>query len=178
MRFLVRLLSVLCGLAVAAAGSALLIGVTWTWLLPGDSSLRPILDRLRSVVAERAWSSTPVLLTAALALAVGLLLLVVAVSAGRKDITLHSPAPGVTVTTSPRSLARLVGHRVRAADGVSTAVVTASTKAVRIKAGTRLTSASSLQPALHELATGTVGDLPMDRTPRVSVTVNSARDNR
>lgn len=178
MRFLLRLLSVLCGLAVAAVGVAVLIGVTWLWTLPDDDALRPLFDRLRSIVDGLSWSSTPVLVTAGIVLAAGLVLLIVTLSAGRGDIRLEDPAPGVTVITSPRSLARLVGHQVRAADGVRGAVVTASRKSVRVKASSRVSRAAALHAELRELTTDTVRDLPMARTPRVSVSVNSAREGR
>lgn len=178
MRFLVRLLSVLGGLAVAAAGAATLVGVTWQWVLPGDGTPRPAIDHLKSIVDGQRWSSPPVLLIAGIVLAAGLILLIVAFSAGRRDITLDGPAPGVTVVTSPRALARTVGQRVRAADGVSAATVTASRTFVRVKASTRLSTAADLQPVLRELVTTTIDDLPIARAPRVSVSVTAARGTR
>lgn len=175
-RLLVRLLSVLCGLAVAAAGLVLLVGVAWLWLLPGDRTPHAVLDPARAVLARLTWSAPSVLGIAAIVLAAGIVALLITLAARRRDIRLDQPAPGVLVLTSPRSLARLVGRQVRGADGVQRAVVTASRTSVRVKARSRWGRAAELRDTLRELATSTLDGLPMARRPRISVSVHSAKD--
>ena len=91
-------------------------------------------------------------------------------------VRLLDPAPEVTVTTDPRSLARLVGHRVRAEDGVAGAVVTAHRKRVRVKVTGRFRAVGDLRDRARETASAAVGGLPLQRGPRVSVSVSPAKE--
>ena len=60
-----------------------------------------------------------------------------------------TPSPEVTVTTSPRSLARAVGHEVRSHADVVSASVVASSKKVVVKAGT-LDAPDEVRAAVRE----------------------------
>jgi hypothetical protein len=177
-RVFVRILSLLLGLALAAAGALLAIEVAWAWAWarPVDGPLLVPWPDWRDRVAGLTWQSTEVRITAWVVAVAGLVLLLVAVSARRKDIELLDPAPGVTVRTSPRSLARIVGVRVRAEENVTGASVTATARKVRVRASSRLESEEQLLPRLREVVRDTLEDLPLAHRPGVSVVVDSTRD--
>ncbi|SHG11450.1 DUF6286 domain-containing protein [Streptoalloteichus hindustanus] len=178
MRVVLRVLSALIGLAVAAAGALLVLEVAWAWARPDDAPLAVPWPRWRSTLSEVDWSSDGVRWTAVGLVVLGLLLALLAALAGRREVRLADPAPGITVVTSPRSLARLVGHHVRAADGVSGAAVTASARHVRVRATSRMRDEATLRPRLRELVGNVLGGLPLVRRPRVSVVVDSPKDRR
>lgn len=167
MRVLLRVLSPVLGLALAGAGAVLLVLVARHWA-----------GRGLPLRADWSWVDRPVLVAGACLAAGGLVLLVVASRAGVRQVALDDPADGVRVVTTPASLARVVGHRVRAEDGVVDASVTASRRRVRVRATSRLHDEASLRPRLLEVAQAAVADLPMPARPRVSVVVMSPKDRR
>jgi len=77
----------------------------------------------------------------------------------------------MTVTTSPRVLARLVGTRVRASDDVLSASVSASARRVAVA----VLAWHDAPPDLREVIVGGVKELldalPLRRRPRVAVSV-------
>lgn len=178
MRVLVRILASLVGLGLATVGVLLAIEVSWAWLRPADGPLLVSWQRWRANLDELTWQSTSVRVTAAALAAAGLVLLLIAATARRRDVRLRDPAVEVSVITSPRSLARVVGRRIRAEDNVTFASVTATPKRIRVRAGSRLESDAQLRPRLLDVATSTVDDLPLVRAPRVRVVVISPRDRR
>ena len=84
---------------------------------------------------------------------------------------MEAPTADMTVTTSPRVLARLVGTRVRASDDVLSASVTASARRVAVTA----LAWHDAPPDLREVIVGRVqellDELPLRRRPRVAVSV-------
>lgn len=176
MRLLLRLLAPLLGLAIAGAGALVLLEVGWAMARPDRTPLLlPWPDWLRRA-SELTWADGAVRTTAWALVATGLVLLLIALLAGRHDVALTDPVPEVTVTTSPRSLARIVGQRVRATDGVHSASVTASARSVRVRATSRLLDERRLRPVLIDEVTELVSTLPLARTPHVHVVVHSAKD--
>ncbi|MDR7303192.1 DUF6286 domain-containing protein [Haloactinomyces albus] len=178
MRALVRLITTLLGLALAAAGALLVLELAWAWLRPGPDYLLVPWPSIRTALRQLAWNDVPVRSTAAIVALVGIILLVLAGKAGRNDIRLHDPAPEVTVTTTPGSLARVVGHQVREQDGVATASVTATRGRIRVRATSEHTQAGELHDRLTELAEESVRNLPLRTTPKISVTVRPAKERR
>ncbi|MCI2419886.1 DUF6286 domain-containing protein [Saccharopolyspora sp. K220] len=176
MRLLVRLITTLLGLAIAAAGVLLAIEVVWALLRPNTGGLIVGWRSIYSGLNALSWSALPVRVTAAVIAVVGLLLLLIALNAGRKDIRLHDPAPEVTVTTDPRSLARLVGHQVRGQDGVAAAAVTASAKQVQVKATAQFRESGDLRTRLTDTAEHAVRDLPLRAAPKVLVSVATPKE--
>ncbi|MEU4742159.1 DUF6286 domain-containing protein [Actinosynnema sp. NPDC023658] len=164
MRLLLRLLSPLLGLAVAAGGALLVVVVVRQW--SGAGWPRP----------GWSWVDRPVLVTGACVAAGGLFLLVLAARAGVSHLPLDDPATGVRVVTTPTALARVVGHRVRAEDGVVDASVTASRRQVRVRVTSRSHEEATLLPRLLEVAREAVADLPMPVHPTVSVVVVAPKD--
>lgn len=105
---------------------------------------------------------------------VGLLVLLVALVARRHDVRLTDPVPEVTVTTSPRSLARAVGHEVRSHPDVVSASVVASSKKVVVKAGT-LDAPDTVRDSVRERVDTLLARLPLARRPRVSLSVAATK---
>ncbi|GEL24567.1 hypothetical protein PSU4_35210 [Pseudonocardia sulfidoxydans NBRC 16205] len=196
MRVLVRILAPLLGLALAAVGVLGVVEIVTAWLQPGrggDGLLVPWRAWQRALDTQ-LWATTPVKITGIVLGVVGLLLLIAALAARRHDVPLRPPAPHVTVTTSPQALARMVGRRVRAADAVSGASVTASRRAVSVRAegweGTVVppstdgpaetptdTRADADTPGLADSVRADVesllDDLPLAHRPRVAVSVRA-----
>lgn len=178
MRLFVRLLSALIGLALAAAGVLLALEVGWGWWRPGRGPLIVGWDGWRDRLAELTWGGSSVQVTAIVVAVAGLLLILAAASAGRRAIRLTDPANEVSVTTSPRSLARLVGMTVRAQDNVAGAKVTATAKKIRVRATSRMETEGELRPRLLETVSGLLDEVPLARRPKVSVVVDSPKDRR
>lgn len=176
MRVFVRIVAALLALALAAAGTLLALEVGWLWLRPTEGPLLVPWPDWRDRLAEVSWESTPVQVTAWITAVAGLGLLVAALAARRREVVLADPAPGVSVRTSPRSLARIVGTRVRAEDGVRGASVTATPAKVKVRATSRLVGEEQLRPRLTGVVGDLLADLPLVRAPRVSVVVDSPRD--
>lgn len=175
MRLLIRVLALVLGLAITAAGAVVLAGVGWAMAQPKKEALLPWpqwLDR----AGELVWTADTVRVTAWVLVAAGLAMLLAAALAGRHDVYLQDPAPDVTVTTSPRSLARIIGQRVRGTDGVRSASVTASARSVRVRATSRLLDERKLRPVLIEQVNELVNELPLARVPHVRVVVHSDKD--
>jgi len=128
------------------------------------------------VRAARLRAPPPVKIAAIVVAVVGLLLIVAALPARRHDVPLRPPAPHVTVTTSPQALARMVGRRVRAADAVAGASVTASRRAVSVRAegweGT-VTPPASDSPETSPATAGSSDIAQPGETPRLADTVRA-----
>lgn len=178
MRVLLRLLSPVLGLAVAGVGALIALEAGWTLARPPSAPLVVPWKQWRDQLSGSTWSDPPVLVIGAALVLLGLLFLMLAGSARRHDVPLTDPADDVTVVTSPRSLARLVGHRVRAEDGVRSASVTAGRKKVRVRATSGLNTEAELRPTLTSTVNDLVGSLPLASKPRVQVVVDSPKDRR
>lgn len=178
MRTFLRILALLLGLALAAAGVLLVLEVVAAWVRPASAGLVLPWASWRAALAELTWADRPVLIVAICAAVVGLLLGLVALLAGRRQIELEPPAPAVTVTTTPSVLARLVGRHVRAADDIAAATVTASGRKVTVRASGQPVASghgadSSAVEALREEVRGRVDtlldDVPLRHRPKVAV---------
>ncbi|NYH76824.1 hypothetical protein FHR84_000138 [Actinopolyspora biskrensis] len=175
MRPFVRFLTVLLGLLLLAAGVVLLIELVWTASPPLEGTF--LLERppLEAELRTLSWNAPAVRTGAAVTAVLGVLLLLFGLRAGRGDIRLHDPAEGVAVVTGPRSLARVVGHKMREQEGVAKATVVARRKAVRVTAVSEFTEVGDLERRLADTARATIDDLPLVTTPRVSVTVRPTK---
>jgi len=178
MRVVVRLLSTLLALAVAAGGALLALEVGWAWWQPDKAPLLVPWPRWKTELAAVDWSSTPVRIAAGIVAVAGIVLVLLALSAKDRAVRMADPADGITVSASPRALARLVGVAVRAQDNVRGASVTASARRVRVRATSRLENEEQLRPRLLETVDGVLDDLPLQRRPKVSVVVDSPKDRR
>ena len=175
MRVLLRVLTPLLGLALAALGALTVIEVVAGWIgpVPGNGLIVPW-QSWRTALEDTTWRDSPVPWIAIGVAVLGLLLLLVAVTARRHDVPLRPPAPGVTVTTTPNTLARMVGRRVRAADPVASAAVTASKRSVRVRAeGWSTEEEGPLADVVRAEVSELLDELPLARRPRVNVAVRT-----
>jgi hypothetical protein len=171
-RGLLRVLAPVMGMALAAAGLLVVIEVVAAWVLPETNRglLVPWPDWL-ATLANLSWNQSPVPGIAIGVGVAGLLLIIVGLAARRREVRLEAPKADMTVTTSPRVLARLVGTRVRDSDDVLSASVTASARRVAVTALVW----HDAPPDLREVIVGRVqvllDELPLRRRPRVAVSV-------
>ena len=172
MRVVVRLLSPLLGLALAAAGGLVVVEVVAAWVRPdATTGLVVPWPSWRSATEQATWSDGIVAAVAIGAAVLGLLLVLAGLLARRHDVVLRSPAEGSTVTTSPRVLARLVGRGVRASDDVAEASVTASPRRITVRAAGRGEPDDELRRRVRGRVDTVLDDLPLVHRPRVAVSV-------
>lgn len=176
MRVLLRVLSPLLGLVLAAAGVLLIVEVVAAMVRPNatEGLLVPWVS-WRSGVEGLTWADSAVTGIAIGVGVLGLLLILIGFAGRRHDVALQAPSDGVTVTTSPRVLARLVGRRVRAADGVAGATVTATDRKVAVAAQGWGEPDPALRGTLRQQVDAFLGELPLARRPRVSVSVQDRK---
>ncbi|RSD08610.1 DUF6286 domain-containing protein [Amycolatopsis eburnea] len=178
MRPFVRVLATLLGLAFAAAGALLALEVGWHWWRPAAAPLVVPWPRWQAQLAALGWDAYAVRVGAGVLAAAGLVLVVCALAAGSRAVRLTDPGDEVSVSTSPRSLARLVGLTVRAQDNVAGASVTASARRIRVRAKSTLEAEGELRPRLLETVSALLDDVPLARRPKVTVVVDSPKDRR
>jgi hypothetical protein len=176
MRLLLRLLAPLLGLALAAAGVLLVIEVVAAWVRPATGSgLLVPWPEWRGTLENLSWDEYPVPAIAVAVAVVGLLLLLIGLLARRSDVVLAAPAEEMTVTTSPRVLARLVGRRVRAGEDVASAAVTASRRRVAVTAQGWADPDPQLRESIAAGVEELLDELPLQQRPRVTVRVVERR---
>ena len=172
MRALLRVLAPLLGIALAVVGVLVVIEVVAAWVVPGsvDGLLLPW-PAWGAALADVSWDESPVPGIAIGVGVAGLLLLIVGLAARRVDVHLEGPSADMTVTTSPRVLARLVGTRVRASDDVLSASVTASARRVAVTARAWNDAPADLRETIVGRVEELLDELPLRRRPRVAVSV-------
>lgn len=176
MRVLLRIIAPLLGLGLAAAGVLLALEVTVAWLrTPATSGLVVPWPAWRAALETTPWTASPVAPVAIAVGLIGLLLLFVGLLARRHDVALTAPTPGMTVTTTPKVLARLVGRRVRAADDVAEASVTASARKISVTAQGWAGADPALRDSVDQQVRGLLDELPLARRPRVGVAVTDRK---
>jgi hypothetical protein len=182
MRAVLRVLAPLIALALAAVGVLLVIEVVAAWLRPSlpegaaDGVVVPW-PAWQVELARLTWRNDPVPTVAIVVAVVGLLLVLVGVLARRSALGVEGPDPAITVTTSPRVLAQLVGRRVRSTADVTSASVTASGRRISVTAQGRADEPqlrASVLARVEEL----LDQLPLQRRPTVSVYVQERKGPR
>jgi hypothetical protein len=178
-RVLLRVLAPLLGLAVALVGVLVLLEVVAASVRPddGDGLVVPWPDWY-ATLGRITWSDSPVPGIAIGTAVLGLLLVLVGLLARRPDIAVDGPAPEITVATSPRVLARLVGRRVRAADDVAAASVTASRRRVSVAAEAWNDAGPELADRVRARVEELLDEVPLHHRPRVTVTVQDRKGPR
>jgi len=173
-RLLLRVLAPLLALALAVVGLAIVVETVTLWVAPSSSPLLVPWPSWRTAAEALTWQSGAVRGTAIGVGVVGLLVLLLGLAARRHDVYLADPVPEVTVTTSPRSLARAVGHEVRSHEDVVSASVVASAKKITVKAST-LDPAEEVRTAVRDRVEELLGRLPLARRPKVAVSVTTTK---
>lgn len=179
MRVLLRILAPLLGLALAAAGVLFVIEVVAAWVRP-DATVGLVVPwpDWRATLENLTWADNPVPTIAITVAVVGLLLVMLGLTARRSDVHLDAPSPEIAVTTAPRVLARLVGTRVRATDDVAAATVTASARKVTVSAQSWNDSTPELRGTVASRVDDLLAELPLRRRPRVSVSLQERKGPR
>lgn len=176
MRVVLRGLAPLLGLVLALAGALLVLELVAVWVRPGSPVGLVMPWRQWRVVLETVtWDQPPV---AAIAIGVavfGLLLVLLGLLARRPDIPVDGPAPEITVRTTPRVLARIVGRRVRATDDVAGASVTASRRKVSVRAQAWNEASPELRETVRARVEELLDEIPLHRRPRVAVMLHERR---
>ena len=167
MRAVLRVLAPLLGIALAAAGVLVVIEVVAAWVLPEHEGglLVPWPDWV-ATLAGLSWNQSPVRghrhrrrrgrpaddhrRTR---------------RAARATCASRRRRTDMTVTTSPRVLARLVGTRVRASDDVLSASVTASARRVAVTARAWNDAPEELRETIVDRVQELLDELPLRRTP-------------
>ena len=179
MRVLLRVLGLLIGLALAAAGVLIVIEVIATWLRRDVVTGLVVPWHLwRPALETMSWNEAPVPGIAIAVAVVGLLLALVGLRARRSHISLEGPAPEIIVVTGPRVLARLVGRRVRSTDGVYSASVTVSPRHVSVIAQAWGEAHPQLRDTVVARVEDLLDELPLHRRPRVAVLVHDRQGTR
>ncbi|MFC5949115.1 DUF6286 domain-containing protein [Pseudonocardia lutea] len=181
MRVLLRTLSPLLGLALAAVGVVLVVEVVAAWVRPTARGLVVPWPAWQVVLTRLSWSERPVVVVSICVAVVGLLLLLVALLARRHDVRLTAPTPEMTVATSPRVLARLVGRTVRESDDVAAATVSASARKVVVRAEGWPDAdggLGGLTDTVRGRVDGLLDALPLARRPRVAVSTRGRKEPR
>ena len=124
-----------------------------------------------AVLADLSWNENLVRGIAIGVGVVGLLMVLVALPRAARTCASIAPSADMTVTTSPRVLARLVGTRVRASDDVLSASVTASERRVAVTARAWNDAPEELRETLVDRVQELLDELPLRRKPRVAVSV-------
>ena len=179
MRVLLRVLAPLLGLAVAVAGVLVVLEVAAAWLRPAATAglVVPWPDWY-AALGRVSWDDPPIAGVAIGVAVLGLLIVVVGLLARRADIPVDGPAPEVVVTTSPRVLARLVGRRVRSADDVADASVTASRRRIAVAAQAWAEAPSGMADTVRGRVDELLDELPLHHRPRVTVSVQDRKGAR
>ncbi|APU16750.1 DUF6286 domain-containing protein [Actinoalloteichus fjordicus] len=178
MRLLVRLLATLVGLGLAVAGVLLVVEVSWSWLRPGSA---PLLVPWRTWLEHGTrldWADREVLAGSLLTITAGLLLCTAASAARRRELPLADLCPEVSVTTSSRSVARLIVHRLRAEGDVADVAVHADRRRIRVRVVGSRPGSRELRPRLLDVTRKLVADLPLREQPRIAVDVRGERQPR
>jgi hypothetical protein len=175
MRVVLRILAPVLGLGMAAVGAVLVAEVVAAWFRSTGPGLLVPWSAWQTAVEDVRWREPAVPLVALAVAVLGLLLVLVGLLARRNDIVLSGRGADTTVTTSPRELARLVGRRVRAADNVAAASITATARKVHVRATGWDGAGPELRETVHREVDGLLDELALARRPRVTVTVEERR---
>ena len=171
MRAVLRVLAPLLGLVLATVGILVVIEVGAAWVVPGNAGVLVPWQDWGAALAALSWNENLVRIVAIGVGVAGLLMVLVGLTARRGDLHLDAPSADMTVTTSPRVLARLVGTRVRASDDVFSASVTASARRVAVSARAWNDAPDELRETLVDRVRALLDELPLRRKPRVAVSV-------
>ena len=171
MRALLRVLAPLLGIALAAVGMLLVIEVVAAWLQPTTGGTVVPWPQWRAALEELSWQDAPVPGVAIGVGVLGLALVLVGLLARRSDVAMDGPDPAITVTTSSRVLAQLVGRRVRATEDLAGAAVTASRRRISVTAQPWGEPPPGLDGAVADRVEELLDQLPLHRRPAVSVAV-------
>lgn len=170
----------------------LAIGVGLAWLCIArlvSGSWSTLLQAPRNQLATLTWSDPLAWSMAAVAVAVGLILLLCALvpggfntlrvrsssgeETGRGDVQAQSGNPGQQTVMTRRGVAHLARAQCVQVDGVSTASVTVTAKKVHLKVGTSLRETKDLHTLVTDGVRNRLTAIGLDPVPEVTATIES-----
>ncbi|MFJ3338099.1 DUF6286 domain-containing Asp23/Gls24 family envelope stress response protein [Streptomyces sp. NPDC086766] len=123
-------------------------------------------------LAHHGPGDPPVVLAGAVAAALGLWLLVLAATPGRRGVlTVTSPAPGTDVAVDRSAVAALVRDAVAGADGVGPVTVRVRRRRATVRAALAFGEVATARDHVTEAARHALADCGLRRTPRLRVVV-------
>ncbi len=163
--------------AAALAAAAILIAAEVIAALFGRSANVLPVAWLARLGRDTRWDEWPALTAACVAMALGLLLLLLALMPGRlRVIPLHSDDPDVVLGLARQGLRRHAASAAESVDGITHARVRAGRRRVRVRATSPLHDARGLHDAVRDAVAQRVGELEPVRPPRLRVTVRRRED--
>lgn len=149
MRALNRIVGTLLAAAFAAAGVIVVVEIVWAALDRPPALIE--WPRLANALARNSWNDLGPRVTAAVLIAVGLLLLLLGLRRGKPAaFPLVTSAPEVETSTTRRSLQRAMRAAVLEAPGVSAARVRVGRRRAKVVATSRLSAAEGLEERVRE----------------------------
>lgn len=180
MRTLERFLSLVLALALIAGSVLLALEVGYA--LSGQPPLVVQWPQAHELGTDNAWDTAPVRLVAGVVLAVGLLLLLIALKPRRAPrLQMQSSQPGVDAAITRRSLRTTLLNAATRVDGISGAKAKVSKRKVTVTATSRLGSADTartLTDQLEDALRTRLESLQLARTPRLRARVSPRRGAR
>lgn len=180
MRVVERILSLLLALAVVAGAIVLALEVGWA--VAGQAPLLVDWRPAYTSGTHHAWDNAIVRVTAAVLLAVGLLLLLAELKPRRATrLRMTSTDPTVDAAITRRSLRSSLLARARQVDGISDAKASVGRRKVAVRAVSRLGStetAQSLNGELDAALRRRLDELELAHTPRLRTRVAARRGAR
>jgi len=180
MRVIERFLSLLLALAVVVGSVLLALEVGWA-----VAGRAPLLIKWRGAYTSggsHAWDTAPARITAAVMVAVGLLLLIAELKPRRAPrLKMTSTDPNIDAAITRRSLRATLLTGAKQVDGVTGAKVKVSKRKANVKAVSRLGSADTAQGLTGELQTalrGRLEALQLAKTPKLRARVAPRRGAR
>ena len=173
MRVLERFLSLLLALALVAGSVVLVLEVVWA--LSGRAPLLVPWGDAYDTGTRTAWESPDARLLSSALLAVGVVLLAVALKPRRVPrLAMQAATPAVDAGITRRSLRTHLLHAATRVDGISGATAKVGRRKVSVRATSRLGSAQTAQALTSDLETALrrrLDELQLARTPTLRARV-------
>lgn len=169
MRVLNRLLATVLALGLLVGGLVVALEVVLTGI-----TRHPVLLRYRGGLADlrrHAWNDSVVRVVAVVVIVVTVLLLLAELLPSRPPQVEGSGPAGYRVTFARRPLERALGRLARRQSGIDKATVKVRRRKVIVKARTITSDVSAARAALDSAMSDGVGRLPLQRTPKVKVSL-------
>lgn len=167
--------AVIVALLIAAASIVIVIEVI-SRLVDQPLGLLPV-DALGDLGRETQWNDPLTVTVAIVAVLLGVLLLVLALTPGRvRARPLRSARPGVAVAVAPGDLERLVAQAAEAVDGVDHASASAGNGRVSVRVNSPLHDPGGLDEQVQQAVSERLDQLGLLDEPQIRVSVRHRED--
>ena len=177
MRAVRRVVSAVVALALLAVSVIILVEVVVAaldrppWLIEEGAA--------REELATRAWDDPMVILVWGILIVLGVILLVVALVAGRqRSVSMDSGTEGASLSVRRRSLERYLAGVATAQPGVRRARASVKPASIKVRADTTRLDAQDVRERVQQALSDRVQSLRLTPAPTISVSVQSSRESR